>query len=179
MSNKVFAFILIIIFVIALVFVCRSKRMRKGFKVLGVIVCGILILMFGSVLLSPAKKDNTPNPDPNLRYGDVMSITEDNGSVTIKAKMNVWSDDKAYLVIDNSFANVERLIEEDGFNNFNEINYEAYVVMESPTKVWDEHVLSFTLEKDTIDGIYNGNINEPYIRNFAKDLWVSEIIDPE
>ena len=179
MPNKLFAFILMAIFVIVLVFILRSKRIRKVFKVVGAILCGILIVMFAAVMSSPAKKDNAPNLEAKLRLGEVMSITEDNGSVTIKAKMNVWSDEKAYLVIDNSFANVERLIEQDGFNNFNEINYEAYVVMESPKKVWDEQVLSFTLDKDTIDKIYNGDINEPYIRNFAKDMWVSEIIDPK
>ncbi len=163
-------FIFIIAAVVVLILSWKSSRIRKGFKIAITVIC-LLFIFWG---FRGCFRSNSNGP--TLRIGEIMSITEDNGAVTIQAKMPVWSDETADRVIAQSFENVERLIEDDGYDKYNQINYEAYVTVESPDRVWDEKVLSFTFDKETISRIHDDLISEPYLRNFAGDLWISDRI---
>ena len=163
-------FIFIIAAVVVLILSWKSTRIRKGFKIAITVIC-LLFIFWG---FRGCFRSNSNGP--TLRIGEIMSITEDNGAVTIQVKMPVWSDETKYLLIQESFDNVAQLIQKDGYNYCSSIHYEGYVQLETPEKVWDEKVIEFTILKDTIDGVYNGNIDADYLRNSAENYWVSDRI---
>lgn len=107
----------------------------------------------------------------SLRHGsleDVVELESEN-AITIKAKISPSYSNKA--TIDQNYFNVADVIRNQGCENYSRIDYWAIADM---TGGGEAKVISFTLESDTIRKIYNKQIAETQIGDYALDLWVHQ-----
>ena len=87
--------------------------------------------------------------------------------VVVKGKIEPsWNND---LTIKQNYFNISDLIKNHGFNTCGELQYWAVADM---TDGSESKVISFTLDKKTIDDIYNGKILEMDIGDHSTDLWI-------
>lgn len=103
----------------------------------------------------------------SLKHGELLDVTTVAGPLVIKAKIQPSLTNK--LTIDQNYMNVADVILNQGGNQFDEIQYWAVADM---TDGSESKVISFTLDKATIDGIYNGNIVDIQLGDYANDLWI-------
>lgn len=103
----------------------------------------------------------------SLEHGELLDYTTVAGPLVIKAKIQPSLTNK--LTIDQNYMNVADVILNQGGNQFDEIQYWAVADM---TDGSESKVISFTLDKATIDGIYNGNIVDIQLGDYANDLWI-------
>ena len=155
---------------------CEGDNMKK------IIFLIILIVSIISILHDCGKRTN-PDPvkldfsqenygdvDPQgmkLAHGEILSITQSGDIVIVKAKIpeNITND----MIIKENYYNVEKLITKNGFNTANEIKYLAVMDMSGN----EIKVISFDLDKSTIDGIYAERILGSQIGDYAKNLWIA------
>lgn len=103
----------------------------------------------------------------SLEHGELLDYTTVAGPLVIKAKIQPSFTNK--LTIDQNYMNVADVILNQGGNQFDEIQYWAVADM---TDGSESKVISFTLDKSTIDGIYNGNIIDIQLGDYVTDLWI-------
>lgn len=101
-----------------------------------------------------------------LKHGELLEYTTIAGPLVIKAKIESSLTNK--LTINQNYMNVADIILNQGGNNFNEIQYWAVADMADGS---ESKVIQFTLDKNTIDGVYNGNIVDIELGDYATDLW--------
>lgn len=104
--------------------------------------------------------------DLKLRTGDLLSVTQSGTVVVVKAKIQSNLTNK--MTIDQNFSNVGDLIQNHGFDTCTELQYWAV----ADTNVGESKVISFTLDKESIDGIKSGSIVWTQLRERAVDLWI-------
>lgn len=102
-----------------------------------------------------------------LAHGELLSINQNDGTVTIKAK--ITSNLTNEMTINQNYYNVSALIRNSGFNTCSEIKYWAVADMTSGD---ESKVIEFTVNKDTIDKIYSGAILDNQISKYVSDLWI-------
>lgn len=102
-----------------------------------------------------------------LEHGELLSIKQNGNIVVVKAKIpeNLTND----MIIKENYYNVEKLITRNGFNTANEIQYWAVMDMSG----MEIKVISFDLDKSTIDGVYAERILGSQIGDYAKNLWIA------
>ena len=109
----------------------------------------------------------------NLKYGILQSfiISPDTNKrcCIIKAKIESSYNNKA--TIHQNFFNVEDFIKKQNGYLYDEIQYYAVADMMSGNET---KVISFTLDKNIIDGLYNEKIVANTLDNYLNDLWVIE-----
>lgn len=104
--------------------------------------------------------------DLNVHFGELLSVNQNGSTAVLKVKIEQsWNNE---LTINQNYTNVSDLIIQNGFNTCDEIQY--FAVMDVGMEI---KVISFTLDKQTIDGIYNDNIVDIQLGQFAKDLWIA------
>lgn len=101
-----------------------------------------------------------------LLFGELLSVKQSGGTVVVKAKIeeNLTKD----MTIGQNYSNVMKLVTDNGFNTCNELQYWAVMDLGMETKV-----ISFTLDKTTIDGLYSEKIFDIDLDKYAKDLWIA------
>lgn len=102
-----------------------------------------------------------------IQNGNLLSVIYNSGIVVIKAKIKPSFSNKA--TIDQNYFNVADLIKKHGFNTCNELQYWAVADMSDGD---ESKCISFTLDKTTIDGLYNENIVENQLGDYVTDLWI-------
>lgn len=103
----------------------------------------------------------------SLKHGELLDVTTIAGPLVIKAKISPSFTNE--LTINQNYMNVADVILNQGGNQFDEIQYWAVADM---TDGSESKVISFTLDKNTIDGIYNGNIIDIQLGDYVTDLWI-------
>lgn len=108
-----------------------------------------------------------------LKYGILQSFTispdTDKRCCIIKAKIESSYNNKA--TIHQNFFNVEDFIKKQKGYLYDEIQYYAVADMMSGEET---KVISFTLDKNIIEGLYNDKIAANTLDNYLKDFWVIE-----
>ena len=110
---------------------------------------------------------NIETGDLKALHGDLISVIQSGNNVVVKTKIeSSWNND---LTIKQNYFTVSDLIKNHGFNTCNELQYWAIADM---TSGMESKVISFTLDKETIDKIYNGIILDNEIGDYSSDLWI-------
>ncbi len=150
--------------------------MKKVTKVMLPILLVLLIILIGLIFLigDDSEESTTTASDTTqvteVKYGELISIVDNydtNKTAVIKVKITSSYSNEA--TINQNYYNVAELITNNGFNKYEEIQYWAVADMSSGS---EEKVVSFTLNSETIQGIYNESIVTNQIGNYADDLWV-------
>jgi len=105
----------------------------------------------------------------SMRFGELLSVHQNGDKVIIKAKIKPNATTE--MTVNQNFFAVADLIKNHGFNTCGELEYWAVADMTSGK---EEKVVRFTLEKETIDGIYSGAILENAVRDHATDVWLHQ-----
>lgn len=103
----------------------------------------------------------------SIEHGDLVEATVNGNTLIIKAKIESSYSNKA--TINQNYFNIEDIIKNQDGNKFDVIDYWAVADMQDGS---EGKVISFTLEKDVIKNIYDGNIVANQIGNYVKDLWI-------
>ena len=111
-----------------------------------------------------------PHPK-KVEYGKLISfitneIDEKNVAV-VKVKIKPSYSNEA--TINQNYFNVDKLIKDDECDYYDEIQYWAVADMSDGS---EGKVISFTLNKSTINSIKDGNIAASYLGDYLDDLWV-------
>lgn len=108
-----------------------------------------------------------------LKFGVLQSFTispdTNKRCCIIKAKIESSYSNKA--TIHQNFFNVEDFIKKQNGYLYDEIQYYAVADMTSGNEA---KVISFTLDKNIIDGLYNEKIAANTLDDYLKDFWVIE-----
>ena len=118
----------------------------------------------------PTEKPTEKAKIKSLLFGELLSVTEQPGNnkyVVIKAKITQSSTNT--LTINQNYYSIADVIKNQGGNKYETIDYWAVANM---TGDGDTKVISFTLDSATIQKIYNGDIFENKIGEYAQDLWI-------
>jgi hypothetical protein len=103
----------------------------------------------------------------SVLHGELQSVINTDGVVVVKVKIEPSMTNK--LTIEQNYYNVADLIKNYGFNTCEELQYWAVADMTSGE---ESKVISFTLDKSTVDNIFDGNIVDNQIGEKATDLWI-------
>lgn len=98
--------------------------------------------------------------------GEIMSIKQNGSTVVVKMKITESWNNK--MTVNQNYDIVQDLIQKHGFNTCQELQY--WAVMDVGMEI---KVISFTLDKATIDGIYADKLFGEQIEPFTKDLWIA------
>ena len=102
-----------------------------------------------------------------LQHGELLSVIKGDNVVVVKAKISSSYSNKS--TIDQNYYNVCELIKSNGFNVCNELQYWAVADMASGDEA---KVISFTLDSDTIQNVFNDNIIGYQLADFVTDLYI-------
>ena len=108
---------------------------------------------------------------PVLEYGELLELNEneiDGAAVAVvKAKIDSQASNK--MTIDQNYYTVVDLIQNQGFDKYDEIQYWAVADM---TDGSESKVIAFTLDKDLIDRIAAGSFPANTLGDYVTDLWI-------
>lgn len=157
-------------------------------KIVFLLIAVIVVLLFVSACGEEQQRQENKQSDPivydltteesgyldvtglELKYGKIESIAYNNydndATIVVKAIVNESSRSRA---IDANYQNAVQLIRENGLHACNEFQYWSVSEMSNG----EQKSMSFTLDKDTIDKIYNKSISDGDIEKYAKDVWVN------
>lgn len=106
--------------------------------------------------------------DWEVEHGELLSVIySGDGLVVVKTKIESSFSDSA--TINQNYYNVCDLIENHGFNTCSELQYWAVADMSDGSEA---KVISFTLDSDTIQGVYNGTIVDRQLDEYVDDLFI-------
>ena len=142
--------ILLFILCIALFTSCNNKEDKN------------IVLDFSTTYYGSVDYD-----DLNLKHGELLSVIQNDKIVVVKGKISPnFNND---LTIKQNYISVADLIKNHGFNTCDELKYWAIADL---TNGMEAKVISFTLDENTINDIYNGNIVDTQLGDYVKDLWI-------
>lgn len=108
----------------------------------------------------------------SLKYGELLDVNENDGVLVVKAKIEPSYNNKA--TIDQNYFNVDDLIQSQGCDKFDEIQYWAVADM---TDGSEQKVISFTVDKALIDQIAGGNFPANTMGDYVTDLWIHQSLE--
>lgn len=103
----------------------------------------------------------------SIKHGELLSVIRTEGTVVVKAKIEPSLTNQ--LTIEQNYFNVADLVKNHGFNTCQELQYWAVADM---TNGEENKCISFTLDKETIENLYNENIVENQLGDYVSDLWI-------
>jgi len=106
-------------------------------------------------------------PFYDLKYNKLLDVKTSGKTLVIKAKLDSARTNEGY--IKSTFFDVIDVIQNEVGKKYKEIQYWAVADMEDGSK---QKVISFTLNKKTIQGIYNEQIFESNLDNYLEDLYI-------
>ena len=102
-----------------------------------------------------------------IKHGELLSVIYNDGIVVVKAKIQPsFTND---LTIGQNYFNVCDLIKNHGFNSCEELQYWAVADM---TNGEEAKVISFDLDKNTINNVYDEKIVENQLGNYVNNLFI-------
>lgn len=105
-----------------------------------------------------------------LSHGDVVSILQNGDVVILTAKVKENLTNK--MIIDQNYYIVEDLIKDNGFNTCNRFKYMSVMDVDGD----EMKVVSFNLNKEIIDKVYNEQIFGSQIGDNAENLWINNAL---
>lgn len=196
-TESIFSTILLLI---AAFFMCPALQEKKKIGEGLCVVVSIVLFAIG-VVASPAAQDDassdvaqevqsvetTPEPEEtplpaestspeseaehSIKFGELLSWTENNidgkNVLVVKAKISGSYSNKA--TIKQNYMNVGDIILNQGGDAFDEIQYWAVADM---TDGSESKVISFTLNKSTIEGVKSQRIVDIQLGDYVKELWI-------
>lgn len=108
----------------------------------------------------------------SLEYGELLDVNENDGVMVVKAKIEPKTSNK--LTIDQNYYNVDDLIQSQGCDKFDEIQYWAVADM---TDGSEQKVISFTVDKALIGQIAGGNFPTNTMGDYVTDLWIHQSLE--
>jgi len=102
-----------------------------------------------------------------LEHGEFLSVVQAGKTVTIQARISENLTNE--MTVNANYFNIEDLITKHGFNTCEEIRY--FAVMDMGGR--DTKVISFEVDKATIDAIYGEKIFGSQIGDHVHDLWIA------
>lgn len=105
-----------------------------------------------------------------LSHGDVVSILQNGDVVILTAKVKENLTNK--MIIDQNYYIVEDLIKDNGFNTCNRLKYMSVMDVDGD----EMKVVSFDLNKEIIDKVYNEQIFGSQIGDNAENLWINNAL---
>lgn len=106
--------------------------------------------------------------DLSVRFGELLSVIQSEGSViVVKTKIEPSLTNK--MTIDQNYFNVADLVKNHGFNTCNELQYWAVADMADGSEA---KCISFELDKETLDALFDDKIVENQLGDYAIDLWI-------
>ena len=105
-----------------------------------------------------------------LSTGDLLSVIYSEGDVLI-VKAKIQSQLSNRLTIDQNYYNVGDLIKKHGFDACQELQYWAVADSASGDEI---KVISFTLDRATIEAVKNGSILENQLGDYVSDLFIHQ-----
>lgn len=116
------------------------------------------------------------NDEYKLEFGDLLEATENDidGKRTLIVKAKITDKGSISKTIDQNYYNIEDLINNQGCESFDEIQYWAVADMSNGS---ENKVLSFTVNNKTIDKIASGSIPANTIGDYVDDLWIHKSLE--
>ena len=110
-----------------------------------------------SVAPAPAK--------PSLEYGELLdkTLSDVEGKKVLVLKASIDHSATNKMTIQKNYFNVEDYLQHND-EDIDELQYWAVI--------GDQKIISFTLDKDTINAIKDGNLPGNLIGDYAQDLWI-------
>lgn len=106
--------------------------------------------------------------DWEVEHGDLLSVIySGDGIIVVKTKISPSFSNSA--TINQNYYNVCDLIENHGFNTCSELQYWAVADMSDGS---ESKVISFTLDSDTIQNVYDGSIVDNQLGDYVNDLYI-------
>ena len=103
-----------------------------------------------------------------IEHGELLSVIySGDGIVVVKTKIESSFSNSA--TINQNYYNVCDLIENHGFNTCSELQYWAVADMADGSEA---KVISFTLDSNTIQGVYNDTIVDRQLDEYVDDLFI-------
>lgn len=125
---------------------------------------------------SEIKPDEEEPKGITLKYGELLSVydsttieSDERRILVIKAKISSSLTNK--MTVSQNYQNVQDVIKNQGFYEYDTIEYWAVADMTSEE---EEKVISFTLEADLIAGLNDGSIAATQIPDIVGDLFIHE-----
>lgn len=156
------------------------------FIILSIIIIAINQITSGKPIFVDVENDNIEEEKDDkkdekneieLKFGTLLNLNKnceyDNDGncikkiVVIKAKITPSYSNKS--TIDQNYYNVEGFIKNDNGIEYDEIQYWAVADITDDS---EEKVMSFTIDKELIQKIYDNEIVANQIGNFVDDLWI-------
>lgn len=106
-----------------------------------------------------------------LMFGELLSVIENNidGKNVLVVKAKITSSLTNTLTIDQNYHNVEDLIENQGCDQYDEIQYWAVADMTDDS---ERKVISFKVGSDLIQQIKNNTVSAPKLGDYVSDLYI-------
>lgn len=111
--------------------------------------------------------ENVDTGSLTIKHGELLSVIYSDGTVIVKAKIEPSYNNEA--TISQNYFNIADLVKNHGFNTCKKLSYWAVADM---TNGEEAKCISFDLDKEIIDNLYNGNIVENQLGDYATDLWI-------
>lgn len=108
---------------------------------------------------------------PSLEYGELLELNENeiDGAAVVVVKAKIDSQASNKMTVDQNYYTVVDLIQEQGFDKYDEIQYWAVADMADGS---ESKVISFTLDKDLIGTIASGSFPANTLGEHVTDLWI-------
>ena len=149
----------------------ETKTKKKASKPLMIIVAiSFAILFIVLIATSGGDKDDASNDKTDkVINGEVLdiNINETDNIAVVKVKIDTGMGGKT--AVDKNYYNVADLIRNKGYDKYNEVQYWAVA---DTTDGNETKVISFTVSKDLIDKIKNGQVVDNQLGDYVDDLWV-------
>lgn len=148
-----------------------DKKFTKTFLI---ILVPILVLLFIIVSITNSSKSDettTNSSEITVKFGELLDFVENEEDNILIVKTKIEPSYNNEATINQNYFNVCDLIKNQGCNKYNEIQYWAVADMTSGK---ENKVVSFELDKDSIDKIYNNEIPENSIDEIADHLYIHQ-----
>lgn len=120
---------------------------------------------------APETKAEPAESSYSLEFGELVSVVtneiDDKNVIVVKAKITPSYNNKA--TVDQNYFNVEDLIQEQGCDAFDELQYWAVADM---TDGSEQKVVSFTVSSSLIQKIAEGSVPTNQLGDYVDDLYI-------
>ena len=119
----------------------------------------------------PESEEESTEPSYSLEFGELVSVItneiDDKSVIVVKAKIEPSYSNEA--TVNQNYFNVENLIQEQGCDAFDELQYWAVADM---TDGSEQKVVSFTVSSSLIQMIAEGSVPANQLGDYVDDLYI-------
>lgn len=153
-----------------------TKTKKKASKPLIIIVAVAFAILFIVLIATSGgdKDDSSSDKTDKVISGELLdvNINDADNIAVVKVKIDTGMGGKT--AVDKNYYNVADLIKNKGYDKYNEVQYWAVA---DTTDGNETKVISFTVSKDLIDKIKNGQVVDNQLGDYVDDLWVHNALN--